>query len=161
MLEQEDTDAFVIFNTWLYTNKLLGAVGDDNIECDLTDLSRVYLLGDRYVVPELKNIVIDQVIVRIVRDKAYPFDLIVNLYNAIPNDDPMCKLLVDVFVWDEGNVLTNYMVGMPGHFPICFLENLVMAISERPNPYNPKAAPWRMRVCSSYHTHVNGANCES
>ena len=161
ILEDENPDTFTIFNTWLYTNKMVGALDGDDVACDPKDLACVYLFGDRYMVPSLKNLVIDEVIARMVRKGEYPFDLIFVLYDLIPCDDPMRKLLVDIFVWDDGKALTKYMSDMTDHFPVSFLEGLVMAMAERPNIYKSKAAPWRRVPCSSYYSHTDGARDRS
>ena len=161
VLEGEDVKAFAIFHTWLYTSKLVDVVNGEDAGFTLEEIARVYCLGDRYIVPGLKNTIIDRVIAGWVKEKGYPFLLVFNLYNQLPECDAMRKLLVDMFAWEEGTVLAKRISTMPDRFPSAFLENLVVAMAERPNPYKLYNAPWKTSVCASYHTHPDKTNCQS
>ena len=158
VLEGEDVKAFANFHTWLYTSKLVN-VGGDDAWFTLGDIAHLYRLADRYIVPGLKNAIIDRIIAGRVKENEYPFLLAVNLYKQLPSSDPMCKLLVDMFAWDESTVVKKRISTMSDRFSSAFLENLVVAMAERPNPYKVYAAPWKTSVCASYHTHLDKSKC--
>ena len=77
------------------------------------------------------------------------------------SDDPMRELIVDILARNERGDLANDIDDRSRSLPIDFLIDLTLAMAHLQCSSAPKTAPWRVDVCSNYHTHPDGYICES
>ena len=99
-LTDEDPDTFKRFNWWLYTGKVL--FDEERVEDTNYDkLFDLYAFGEKRLIPHLQNACIDAVINRDIVTETIPYgEVVQQLWDKLPRQSPMRKLLTDLFVWN-------------------------------------------------------------
>jgi hypothetical protein len=90
-----DVTAFGVLSDWLYTQKITDS--EDKLP-DLTTLGRVWILGDRFLIPKLQNMAMDAIC-----DKLYTGELTEkfckDISQFISAGSPLIEAVVDIMVW--------------------------------------------------------------
>jgi hypothetical protein len=119
---------------------------EDGGDTKSTNLLKLYIFSDMYKVPVLKRQVLDEFFHHITDLDLPSTDNVASAFNNLPDDDPMCRLLVDALCY-WGNAWTNDGVGV---LPVMFITMMM-------NQYAKFAHGEKDRTCEpelcDYHEH--------
>jgi hypothetical protein len=89
-LADERVDVFTIVNQFVYTRQLSEKL-DSDLEWEM--LARIWLFGDKYLMPSLQNRVMDMLIEKNANTGTIPSFLLTITYNNAPPGSPLRKFL--------------------------------------------------------------------
>lgn len=88
---------FQPFMQWLYTGHPYDVDKTVDLRCSM--LADLYILGDKLEAPKFRNLIIDQLIERIVKHNRHPVGIISIVYEHTPESSPLRRLMVDLYIW--------------------------------------------------------------
>ncbi|MCJ1246072.1 hypothetical protein MMC30_003276 [Trapelia coarctata] len=167
VLESDDPRVFEVFTSWLYTRKLCYTYQDILTHCNSHRLTELYVFGDRYDIPMLRNDAIDALVENWKVRSDMPFSSFRRVYDATPPNNPLRRLLVDMVALDSK--IASSVVPHRDSYPVEMLLDILVVSGEKIHALRKGAAmvgclrwyPTKASICSSYHKHEEGsALCE-
>ncbi|CAD0110786.1 unnamed protein product [Aureobasidium uvarum] len=156
-LPDENIDTFYLFDGFLYTNQLRNQerASGSNIRC--YNLSRLWVFGDKYLVPALQNMAMDCLVERlhIVKKRLGSEPTMSFIYDNTVHDSPLRRMAIDWQVYGICVTDREQLCSWPREAVV----DLAMAQSTKETMhYAGKQLPESGKC--HYHLHAEGEFCE-
>lgn len=173
-LPDDDPEAIRAMVSWLYNDKVClptslkedkskhgeGATSEGVLKGPWALFVRLFIIGDKYDMPDLKNDAIDALItfwtLNVTSNDAIPVEIINYSYeNTAKDDSPLRQLLIRIFYSDYDE---HYFAKLKARFNPAVLSDMELVFTrgrnEAPNP--------SQAFCASFHDHSSdpGSHCE-
>lgn len=160
ILDDVDLDIFTSIVQWMYS----GELNEHRFWCDhfdhASELVRLWVLADRFLMPTLKNLIINAMHQAMIQ--SFPVPLLnafkaSQLWNEVPKDSEMSRYLVDVLVWIQAS--DNDVFNETMHlFPKPLLVELMNVIGRkgllRYSNIEPSRSSWAGWNLCQFHDHL-------
>ena len=98
LLPDDDPEIFDIVHIWLTIDCLTQSVNGEDVDCTSRQLIDVFIFGDKYGMPELRNMAIN-CLIEWVAEKQGLTAHFAHAYEHTTKNSPLRRLLVDVFAF--------------------------------------------------------------
>jgi hypothetical protein len=132
-----EADAFDVFVDWLYEKQLPACVHKPwPRDSPIVSLkTRAYVLADRLMVADLKRALLDAAFdVFPITPRFSCFPRIIYLFEYLPEGDPMLRLMVDSFCFNDGvRKINDPCIALVPQMPQTFLSGVLLKLNEISN----------------------------
>ena len=158
LLPDDDPEIFDIVQVWLNVDWLTQFVNGKHIDCTSRQLIDVFIFGDKYGMPELRNAAINYLIEWVVKKEGL-IPHFAHAYKQTTADSSLRRLLVDVFTY----LPTRWAEIAREHHDVLsecpdFVIDIATALADRVSRRNLPSAeppPFFHKPCD-YHDHGEG-----
>lgn len=95
-LPEEKPATFDIVYAWLYSQKLTQVYHGQDVTCNLTQISQVFVFADKYDMPALCNAALDEII-RLYEDTNKVSPDLAYIYDSTPRDSQLRKVVLATY----------------------------------------------------------------
>ncbi|KAF2499024.1 hypothetical protein BU16DRAFT_557357 [Lophium mytilinum] len=158
------------FMHWLYTNTLEDEEGDETGEVALSplDLTHLYVFGDRYDVPELRNQIMRELEFCKPDGNDINAAVIIYAYDNLPDDSHLCRWLVRWYAhyWDPNGTTSAQPDLLEDDLPPAFVLSVAIMCRKRfqnlssKHSYRPRYGGQYGNAYCEHHDHGDNADAK-
>ncbi|TIA17739.1 hypothetical protein D6C80_03823 [Aureobasidium pullulans] len=156
---EKDIEAFEVYTEWVYSGHVFKKkLRDDEGGAKFLSYGQAYILGDKLLDHDFKNVVLDTLLTEILSGAKIDLILATLVYEGTTKTSPLRRLLVDIYTWYGHKDWLKYG-NNKSHAPLSFLSDLSAAFLERHNNDASLKDSYPVWNPCRYHEHPAGQDC--
>jgi hypothetical protein len=154
---EEKVNVFKVFNNFIYTHQLCDGDGADLC---WSVLIKVWLFGDRHIIPALQNEAMDSILAKNVKEKSIPSFSLKYIYRNTLDGSPLRKVMIDLVTYKGHLPIMMMSEKATLDWPHEALVDLTVALgAKKPENIGTFAMPADKEAKCYYHVHNEEDQC--
>lgn len=154
---EEKVNVFKVFNNFIYTHQLCDGDGADLC---WSVLIKVWLFGDRHIIPALQNEAMDSILAKNVKEKSIPSFSLKYIYRNTLDGSPLRKVMIDLVTYKGHLPIMMMSEKATLDWPHEALVDLTVALgAKKPENIGTFATPADKEAKCYYHVHNEEDQC--